>query len=120
VVQFLGSIIIVCLTHPYLPSFNVYPDIEHRVDDLPGGGKEIIIPTLVPNEQVTISYLYFPPVTWNQVNGQIKSNEGLARVLQVLPTQQYPSWFNHLVAGLMLTGLIAIIYAAFIIVRPLF
>ncbi|MFQ5956046.1 MAG: hypothetical protein ACE5JZ_13355, partial [Kiloniellales bacterium] len=92
------------LAHPYLPDFNVLPDVEHRVEDLPGGGKEIVIPTLVPNEQVTISYLYFPPVTWNQINDQIKSDEGLAKVLQVLPTQQYPRWFNRLAAGFMLAG----------------
>ena len=39
------------------------------------------MPTLVPNEQVTISYLYFPPTTWKQINGPVKSDEGLARVL---------------------------------------
>ncbi len=107
------------LAHTYLPNFNVYPDVEQHVEDLPGGGKEIVIPTLVPNEQVTISYLYFPPITWNQINGQIKSDEGLARVLQVLPTQQYPKWFNRLAAGLMLIGLITVIYVVFIIVGRL-
>ena len=49
------------LAHPYLPDFNVFPSVGYRVENLPGGGREIVMPTLVPNEQVTISYLYFPP-----------------------------------------------------------
>jgi hypothetical protein len=105
------------LAHPYLPNFSVLPRVAYRVDDLPGGGKEIVIPTLVPKEQVTVSYLYFPPITWSQINGPIKSDEGMDRVLQVLPTQQYPMWFNLLAAGLMLSGLITIAYLAVAILR---
>lgn len=103
------------LSHAYLPNFNVFPDIEHRVEELPGGGKEIVIPSLVPGEQVTISYLYFSPVTWNQINGQIKSDEGLAKVLHVLPTQQYSKWFNRLALLLMLGGLVAGFYVLFLV-----
>lgn len=105
------------LVHRILPSFSILPDIEHHVEDLPAGGKEIVFPTLVPKEQITISYLYFPPVTWDQINGPIKSDEGLANIIQVLPTRQYPKWFNRVVVGLMLIGLIAIIYVIFIILR---
>ncbi len=102
------------IAHPYLPDFHVLPDIEYEINDLPGGGREIAFPTLVPNEEVSISYLYFPPVAWNQINGPIKSDEGLAKVLEVLPTQQYPMWFNRLAAGLMLVGLIAVGYVAIV------
>ena len=102
------------LAHPYLPDFNVLPDMGHHVEDLPGGGKEIVFPALVPNEQVTVSYLYFPPVTWDRINGAVKSDEGLARVLQVLPTRQYPRWFNRTAAILMLAGLVAIVYVGIV------
>lgn len=101
------------LAHPYLPSYNIFPDVAHEVIDLPGGGREILIPTLVPGEQVTISYLYFPPVTWNQVNGQVKSDNGFAKVIQVLPTQQYPRWFNLLALSLMVLGGIVVVYALY-------
>jgi len=100
------------LEHPILPDFNVLPDIEHEVRDLPGGGREIVFPVLVPKEQVTISYLYFPPTVWNQINGGIKSDAGHAKVLNVLPTQQYPAWFNRIAASLMIIGLIAVLYVA--------
>ena len=103
----------VSLAHPYLPNFNVYPDVQHEVHELPGGGREILIPTLVPSEQVTISYLYFPPVTWNQVNGQVKSDNGFAKVIQVLPTQQYPRWFNLLALALMVLGGVVVLYALY-------
>ena len=107
------------IAHRYLPDFNVLPDVDHDVNELPGGGREIVFPTLVPNEQVSVSYLYFPPITWDQINGSIKSDEGLAKVLQVLPTQQYPKWFNRLAAGLVLIGLIAVAYVAIIFMGTL-
>ena len=78
------------LAHGTLPNFDVYPDVHYNVQDLPGGGKEIVFPRLTPGEQLTVSYLYFPPVTWDRVNGIIKSDEGFAKVIRVLPTQQYP------------------------------
>jgi hypothetical protein len=107
------------LSHPYLPSFNVHPDVQHHVSDLPGGGREITFPVLVPNEQITISYLYFPPITWSAINGPIRSDEGIAKVLHVLLTQQYPRWFNGLAAGLMLVGLMSILYVMFVVGRIL-
>lgn len=98
------------VNHVYLPNFNVYPVVEHRVEDLPGGGRDIVIPTLVPGEQLTISYLYFPPITWEGVNGPVKSDDGLAKTLRVLPTVQYPIWLNRLAQGLMFVGLVAVMY----------
>ena len=37
------------LAHGYLPKdFVIHPDVEYHVADLPAGGKEILIPRLVP------------------------------------------------------------------------
>lgn len=37
--------------HSLLPvNYNVFPDIEYRVQNLPGGGAEIVFPMLVSNE----------------------------------------------------------------------
>ena len=72
-----------------------------------------VIPTLIPDEQVTISYLYFPPTTWDKINGHIKSDEGFARVVKVLPTVQPPKWLIRLSASLALLGLTALIYILF-------
>ena len=105
------------LTHNFLPSFSVFPDIEYQVSDLPGGGREIRFPLLVQDEQVTVSYLYFPPVTWDQINRLVKSDEGLANVIRVIPMRQYPQWFNKLVAVLLFAGTISMLYVLVVLVR---
>ena len=90
--------------------FQLYPAIAHTVERNPGDIAEIIIPKLVPNEQVTISYLYFPPVLWNQINAYTKSDEGFAKIMSVLPTPQYPKWIYRGLWFLMLVGAVALIY----------
>lgn len=55
--------------HYVLPdNFRIYPNVSHSIERIEGGGAEIVIPKLVPGEQVTVSYLYFPPLIWNQIN----------------------------------------------------
>ena len=105
------------LAHGKLPSFSVFPDVEYRLLDLPGGGREILFPSLVAGEQVTVSYLYFPPVTGDQVNGLVKSDEGLAKVIQVIPMRQYPRWVNKLGAVLLFSGSISVLYVLVVLVR---
>ena len=85
----------------------------HHVDTLLDGSKEIVIPTLVPSEQITISYLYFPPLTVAQVNGGIKSDQGFAHQIPVLLQRQYPKWFNILAIALFLFGLSFALYLAY-------
>lgn len=73
--------------HNTLPkSFQIYPPVSHNILPGPNGSDEILIPTLVPNEQVSISYLYFPPLTFGQVNAYTKSDEGLAQIINAIPT----------------------------------
>ncbi len=98
--------------HNFLPDFNIWPEIEHRVVNLSGGGREIVIPTLVPREEIRISYLYLLPTNWAMINGPIKSDEGFARVLTVLPTQQNPRWARLTASVLTLVGLVAVLYLA--------
>ncbi|MDE0127992.1 MAG: hypothetical protein OXQ86_00300 [Gammaproteobacteria bacterium] len=104
------------LAHSILPSFHVIPSVNYEIEQLPDGGANIVIPALIPDEQVTISYLYFPPTTWDKINGPIRSDEGFARVMQVLPTVQAPNWLNQILAGLALLGLTALIYVLFTVV----
>jgi hypothetical protein len=102
------------LHHIVLPDFNIWPTVVHHVDTLPNGTKDIVIPTLVPGEEVTISYLYFAPLTVGQVNAGIKFDQGFARPIAVLLQRQYPRWVNVIASALMIVGLVAIIYAAYI------
>jgi hypothetical protein len=100
--------------HHVLPqNFIVYPPVEHRVENIQGGGVEIIFPTLVPNEQVSISYLYFPPLIYNQIHAGIRHRDGFATEVTVLPTSQHPAWVSKSLWLLLLLGLITFMYLIF-------
>ena len=89
------------LRHHYLPDFNVWPSVQYHTEHLPERGTEIVIPVLVSGEQITISYLYFSPVTVNQINDGIKSDQGFAQQIPVLLQQQYAKWVLVSVAVLL-------------------
>lgn len=107
------------LRHVVLPDFIIFPGVLHSIETLPSGEREIVIPTLVPKEQITISYLYFPPVTYEQVNAGIRFDEGFAHQIPVLLQRQYPKWFNYLAASLMLIGIVTILYIIYHLVGAL-
>ncbi|MFA5038402.1 MAG: hypothetical protein WC732_01835 [Candidatus Omnitrophota bacterium] len=92
------------------PFFRVSPVVEHRQENLPGGGVEIVFPTLVPNEQVSIAYLYFPPLFYNQIHAGIRHSEGFATEVTALPTPQFPPWLRRALSFLLILGTIALIY----------
>ena len=98
------------LHHAVLPDFNIWPPLEHNVVTLPDGSQDVVIPTLVPGEEITISYLYFPPLTFAQVNAGIKCDQGFAQAIPVLLQRQYPPWLNFTSAGLMLAGVVSVLY----------
>ncbi len=98
------------LHHANLTDFNIWPAVVHNIEALPNGSKDIVIPTLVPGEEITVSYLYFPPVIAGQVNAGIKSDQGFANQITVLLQRQYPPWFNRTVVALFLLGIITACY----------
>lgn len=105
------------VSHNVLPQdFRIFPDVRHDVETLPGGTRDILIPVLVPGEQVTISYLYFPPLLWNQIHAGIKFDEGFAKVLDVLPTPQLKGWQLRLIWALLIVGTLTVLYAFFSVV----
>lgn len=99
--------------HNTLPDFNIWPTVVYTVETLPDETKDIVIPALVPGEQITISYLYFHPVTVDQVNAGIKSDQGFSQQIAVLLQRQFPRWVRVAVGTLMVTGLVAILYALY-------
>lgn len=105
--------------HKILPNIKVYPDIEYRIQDLPGGGKEIVIPTLIPKKEVTISYLYFAPTTYDQINTHVESDKGPAKIVSVLLQPQPSKWLIKLIWVLIVYGIIGIIYTAYGIIKNL-
>src|SRR2546426_531525 len=100
------------LGHHYLPTCQLSPSVQCTTVPLPSGGHELVLPTLVPGEQVTISYLYPAPITWNQINSYVKSDEGMATVITVLPTRQYPRWAIRIGRVVLFSGVVALLYVA--------
>ena len=96
--------------HHFLPiNLRIEPQINYKIEVNPEGAAEIVIPTLVPKEQVTISYLYFPPTTWNQINSYTKSDDGYAKIVNVIPMPQpstyvrWTSWILILIGASFVT-----------------
>jgi len=99
------------LVHNVLPlNINIYPPIKHSIERNPDDSGEILIPVLVPKEQITISYLYFPPLTWDRINTSTKSDEGLAKIINVIPVPQLSKWLIFLVWFLMFIGASFLLY----------
>ena len=97
--------------HHVLPdNYQLYPSVPHTIERVQGGGAEIVIPNLVPGEQVSISYLYFPPLLWSQIHAYTKSDEGFAKIINVLPTPQLPKWIANLIWLLVFIGVVSLLY----------
>jgi hypothetical protein len=88
----------------------VDPGIHYSTNVLPGGQEELLFPILVPKQQVTISYLYFPPITFLNINLPVRCDEGLATVLNVLPTPQPPRWVRIGIFFLAAIGIVTLLY----------
>jgi hypothetical protein len=102
--------------HFVLPSFQVSPPVSHTVILGANNSGEIVIPTLVPNDQVSIAYLYFPPLVWSQINAYAKSDEGHAKIINFIPTPQPSKFILFVVWALVFLGASTALYWAFLFV----
>ena len=105
------------LGHRNLPDFEIQPPIDYEVKEIPGGSREIVIPILGPRETITVNYLYHPPLYWNDVNIYVKSDAGHAKVLNVLPTPQWPWWAQRMIQFVIAYGLFAMAYTIFSFIK---
>ena len=105
------------LHHRYLPDFNIYPSLMYHEELLPDGSRDIVIPSLIPGKQITISYLYFPPNTVAEINSGIDCDQGFAKVIPVLLQRQYPKWLSITIVILMFIGFVTIIYFGYLLIK---
>jgi hypothetical protein len=97
----------------------VYPSIQHSVEPLPHGGAELVFPSLIPKEEVTVSYLYFPPDLWSNINTHLKCDQGFVRTVDVLPTPRPPRWLLNIIWFLIISGAAGLAYVGWEIVSRL-
>ena len=101
------------LGHYQLPNdFSVWPAAEHTVQRREDGTAEVLFPTLVPNEQITITYLYPAPVTFNQINSYTKCDQGFAQVVTALTAPIKSPLAEGFKTGLATYGAIMILSGA--------
>lgn len=99
------------ITHDiFPPGLSVYPGIEYRAFENPQGQTELQFPLLAPGQQVSVSYMYFPPLIWPQINCDVYSENGRAERVTLLPKPKPARWIVSLRYVLMFTGAWALIY----------
>ena len=101
------------LSHNYLPSYNIWPRIQHRVEEVPDSSNDIVIPAVIPNQQLTISYLYFHPMTFAEINAGVRCDQGFAVPITVLLQRQHPRWLKYIVGTLVIVGMSTLVYGLF-------
>lgn len=101
--------------HNNLPKdYVIYPPSKCEVEVLQDGTEELIVPSLLPKEQMTISYLYFPPLTYDKINTSCKHESGFSKYYDALPTPM-PSkkiiWLIYILMGLGILFIINLVLA---------
>ena len=98
--------------HNFLPAFQIFPQLAHQVVKSETGSAEIVIPTLVPGEQINISYLYFPPEVWSQIHSYCKSDEMAAKYINIIPAAQLNKLQLAAIWSLLFIGASTLVYWA--------
>lgn len=107
--------------HNYLPNdFTIFPSTEYEIVNLDEGKKEIKIANFVPKEQITVSYLYFPTITWDQINTYVKHKEGFGKAITMIPTQLLPKWLLRILVVLLFLGVYGLVHILFEIIPLIF
>ena len=90
----------------------VFPPMHYSFEFSPTGTFQILIPTLAPKEQVTLSYLYQEPTLWSDISWQPKSDDGLAEIVQAVPAPRPNKPARYIALALAFVGLSYILYWA--------
>ncbi len=109
--------------HFFLPdSFTLWPSVPYTVENVANDCKDIVLPSLAAGQQVTINYLYGPAIFVTNINDaeNIRSDEGLARVISVLPTPMPSKWWVRTWWALTLLGAFTAAYVIALAIRALY
>lgn len=101
------------ISHSVLPvSINVWPTRAYQKNAFQPAGGELVFETLSPKEQVTIAYLYYPPLTYSDINTVVRSDDGLVQILPITTyTRVYPPLVRGLVLCFLAIGVATVVFA---------
>ena len=91
-------------------NITVFPAASYRFESSPEGTFEIIFPTVVPNEKITISYIYQQDLLWSQISWPPKSDDGQAEVIRLIPAHKPSPVLRKVTWGLALLGVAVLAY----------
>lgn len=101
------------ISHAIDPTnIDVQPAIAYRRERVSNAGDDLVFDTLVPGQQVTISYLYAPPTVFTNFGTWVRSDEGIARGVNVIPQQQAGPVVLRALALLVVIGFATTLYFA--------
>jgi len=99
------------LSHYFLPDqFNISPSIPYSLETLPDGRRDIVIPALVPNQRITVAYLYYPPLTFTGVNAGIRYDDGFATPMEMELSAKNSVAFNLFAFSMFVIGCLTTLY----------
>ena len=85
----------------------------HRLERLERGSVDLVVPNLVGGSQFIVTYLYYPPLVYSQINTSTECDEGLARVLETLIAPRLPKWQRAILWMLAVLGACTSLYLLF-------
>lgn len=98
------------MAHHVLPDFCVFPPVQYIQEANPSGANDLVFPVLLPGEQVTVSYLYFPPLKVDAVHAGIKHADGFAQAVNVQIQRQVPKALMDFLWTTLIIGLVTCLY----------
>ncbi len=105
--------------HTTLPAHNVFPDIPREIVQLPSGGSAIRFPVFPARTLVSISYLFWGPLTVEQFLAYVESEDGMSKRIPVMLQRIWPQWWIRFAGVLFFAGLWVLVNAAWTLVSYL-
>lgn len=93
-----------------MPNIDVHPPTNFVRNALPGGAEEIVFEVLTPKMELKLSYLYYPPILWRDINLGVRSDEAIARFVPMRLSRQFSQPVNLAIVAVFLVGIVSILY----------
>ena len=94
----------------HMMNVHVLPPVPYQLNPLPGGAEELVFPLIIPKQEISISYLYYPPLVLNQIHSRPRSDEGFAKFVPMNLTRNLSRAKRTAILIVFTAGLLAILY----------